>query len=382
MAAATLEVNAAIAQVLGQLPAGTQMTTRRMDPTVFPIVAYSLVSSTLSPVQLRDLAEYQLRPLLSSVNGVSSVQTMGGALEEYRVTVDPVRLRAHDLTLDEVERTLAATNVLSAVGRLEDHYKLYLVMSDTRLQSLAQIRQTVLRNAAGAMVRLADVGTVEQVVVPEWTRVTADGRDAVLFSVYQQPGSNSVQIAADVKAKLAEYQHNLPAGVHIASWYDQSELVTESAASVRDAVLIGIGLSALVLLLFLRNVKVTMIAVVVVPAVLASTVLLLSVLGMSFNIMTLGGMAAAIGLIIDDAIVIIEQIDRRLHSTGEKGHAEIRAATWEFLQPLAGSSAATIIIFVPLAFLTGVTGAFFKALSLTLASALTVSFFAAFFVIP
>src|SRR5471030_2619546 len=382
MAAATLEVNAAIAQVLGQLPAGTQMTTRRMDPTVFPIVAYSLVSSTLSPVQLRDLAEYQLRPLLSSVNGVSSVQTMGGALEEYRVTVDPVRLRAHDLTLDEVARTLAATNVLSAVGRLEDHYKLYLVMADTRLQSLAQIRQTVLRNAAGAMVRLADVGTVEQAVVPEWTRVTADGRDAVLFSVYQQPGSNSVQIAADVKAKLAEYQHNLPAGVHIASWYDQSELVTESASSVRDAVLIGIGLSALVLLLFLRNVKVTMIAVVVVPAVLASTVLLLSVLGMSFNIMTLGGMAAAVGLIIDDAIVMIEHIVRRLQGGQGEMHERVISAAIEFTRPLAGSSASTLVIFAPLAFISGVTGAFFKALSLTMAAALFISFLLTWLAVP
>ncbi|GJI90824.1 efflux RND transporter permease subunit [Duganella hordei] len=382
MAGATLEVNAAIAQILGQLPAGTQMTTRRMDPTVFPIIAYSLVSSTLSPVQLRDLAEYQLRPLLSGVNGVSSVQTMGGALEEYRVTVDPARLRAHDLTLDEVARILSVSNVLSAVGRLEDHYKLYLVMSDTRLQSLAQIRQTVLRNAAGAMVRLADVGTVEQAVVPEWTRVTADGRDAVLFSVYQQPGSNSVQIAADIKAKLAEYQHNIPAGVRIASWYDQSELVTESATSVRDAVLIGIGLSALVLLLFLRNVKVTMIAVVVVPAVLASTVLLLSVLGMSFNIMTLGGMAAAVGLIIDDAIVMIEHIVRRLQGGQGEMHERVVSAAIEFTRPLAGSSGSTLVIFAPLAFLSGVTGAFFKALSLTMAAALFISFLLTWLAVP
>src|SRR5205814_649469 len=147
-------------------------------------------------------------------------------------------------------------------------------------------------------------------------------------------------------------------------------------------VLIGVVLAGLVLLAFLRSFKITIITLIVVPAVLASTVLLLSVLGMSFNIMTLGGMAAAIGLIIDDAIVMIEQIERRLHSRGEKGREEIRAATWEFLKPLAGSSAATIIIFVPLAFLTGVTGAFFKSPALTLASSLIVSFLAAFFVIP
>jgi multidrug efflux pump subunit AcrB len=382
MAGAALEVNAAIAQILGKLPAGTQVSTRRMDPTVFPIIAYSMVSGTLSPIQLRDLAEYQLRPLLSSVDGVASVQIMGGALEEYRVTVDPAKLRAFDLTLDDVARTLAATNVLTAVGRLEDHYKLYLVVSDTRLESLAQVRQTVLRNPANALVRLGDVASVEQATIPEWTRVTADGRDAVLFSVYQQPGSNSVQIAKDIKSKLAGYNRELPAGVRVASWYDQSELVLESASSVRDAVLIGIALSALVLLIFLRNLKVTLIAIVVVPAVLASTVVLLHVLGMSFNIMTLGGMAAAVGLIIDDAIVMIEHIIRRLQGGAGHTHERVMNAALEFVRPLAGSSASTLVIFAPLAFLTGVTGAFFKALSLTMAAALFISFLITWLAVP
>jgi CzcA family heavy metal efflux pump len=389
MAAATLQVNAAIAQILAQLPAGTQVTTKRMDPTVFPIIAYSLVSDNLSPVALRDLAEYQLRPLLSGVDGVASVQVTGGALEEYRVSVDPARLLAHDLTVDEVARTLAASNVLAAVGRLEDHYKLYLVLSDSTPQNLAALRQTVLRNPAGTLLRLADVATVEQATVPEWIRVTADGRDAVLFSVYQQPGSNSVQIAADIKAKLAGYQSRLPPGVRVASWYDQSELVLESATSVRDAVLIGVALSALVLLVFLRNWKVTLIAVVVVPAVLASTVVLLYVLGMSFNIMTLGGMAAAVGLIIDDAIVMIEHIIRRLQKTDDQAGADggghegrVMAAALGFTRPLAGSSASTLVIFAPLAFLSGVTGAFFKALSLTMAAALFISFLITWLAVP
>ena len=382
MASSALQVNAAIAQILGQLPAGTQVQTRQMDPTVFPIIAYSLVSGTLSPIQLRDLAEYQLRPLLSSVDGVSRVQIQGGALEEYRVTVDPNKLKALGLTLEDVSRTLAATNVVAAVGRLEDHYKLYLVVSNTRLLSLDQVRQTVLRNPANGLVRLADVATIEQSTSPDWTRVTADGRDAVLFSVYQQPGSNSVQIATDIKAKLADYQKQLPSGVTVASWYDQSELVLASATSVRDAVLIGIALSAMVLLVFLRNLKVTLIAIVVVPAVLASTVVLLHVLNMSFNIMTLGGMAAAVGLIIDDAIVMIEHIMRRLQGGEGHVHERVMDAALEFIRPLAGSSASTLVIFVPLAFLTGVTGAFFKALSLTMAAALFISFLITWLAVP
>jgi len=382
MAAAALQVNAAIAQAQGTLPATTQVLVRRMDPTVFPIVAYSLVSNTLSEVALHDLAEFQLRPALSSVDGVARVQVQGGAVEEYRVTVDPARLAAVGLALDDVAKAVSAANVISAVGRLEDHYKLYLAVSDTRLDSLARLRALVLRNPAGAMVRLADVATVDTSTAPNWTRVTADGRDAVLFSVYQQPGSNSVQIAKDIKSRLDGVRKQLPQGVQIASWYDQSELVTASAASVRDAVLIGIGLSAAVLLLFLRNLKVTLIAVVVVPAVLASTVVLLYVLGMSFNIMTLGGMAAAVGLIIDDAIVMIEHIMRRLQGGQGEVHERVMAAALEFLRPLAGSSASTLVIFVPLAFLSGVTGAFFKALSLTMAAALFISFLISWLAVP
>jgi CzcA family heavy metal efflux pump len=384
MTGATLEVNAAIGQILGQLPPGTRFSTRRMDPTVFPIIAYSLLSDTLSPTALRDLAEYQLRPLLSGVDGVASVQTVGGAVEEMQVAVDPAKLQAHGMTLDDVSRSIAAANVLSAVGRLEDHYKLYLVMADTHLQTLAQLRDTVVRAGAGTSgaVRLGDVATVEDANVPDWTRVTADGRGAVLFSVYQQPGSNSVQIAKDVKAKLAEFERTMPTGVKIASWYDQSQLVLESAASVRDAVLIGIALSALVLVLFLRNLKVTVIAVMVVPAVLASTVILLSVLGMSFNIMTLGGMAAAVGLIIDDAIVMIEHIIRRLQGGDGELQGRVTAAAAEFTRPLAGSSASTLVIFAPLAFLSGVTGAFFKALSLTMAAALLISFIITWLAVP
>jgi CzcA family heavy metal efflux pump len=382
MVAATLQVNAAIGQIVSQLPAGTMMRVRRMDPTVFPIIAYSLTSSTTSLTQLRDLAQYQLVPLLSSVNGVAQVQVLGGQIEEYRVSVDPLRLQAYSLGLQDVATALSGANVLTAVGRIEDQYKLYLEISDTQLRTLDQIRHTILRTGINGIVELEDVATVEQSTVPQWTRVTADGKDAVLFSVFQQPGSNSVQIATDVKAKLDSFLVQLPAGVKVANWYDQSQLVTAAASSVRDAILIGIVLAAIVLFVFLRNWKITIIAITVVPAVLASTVVLLSVLGMSFNIMTLGGMAAAVGLIIDDAIVMIEHIVRRLR--GAEAHSKdlIMKAAREFTPPLMGSSASTLVIFLPLAFLSGVTGAFFKALSITMAAALFISFLITWLAVP
>lgn len=380
MAQATLQVDAAVAQILPTLPSGTKMLARRMDPTVFPILAYSLVSDKVSLAALRDLAQYQLRPLLSGVEGVARVQPVGGAQEEYRVTVDPDKLQAYGMTIGDVARALSAANVVTAVGRLEEHYKLYLGISDARLKNLDDIRETILRTGTNGLVRLKDIGSVGISTVPQWIRVNADGHDAVLLDVYQQPGGNSVQIARDIDRKLRDY--GFPAGVKVAKWYDQSQLVVASAASVRDAILIGAALAAVVLLIFLRNIKITLIAVIVVPAVLASTVVILHILGMSFNIMTLGGMAAAVGLIIDDAIVMLEHIIRRLRANPGDHHGRVMSASLEFTRPLAGSSAATLVIFIPLAFLDGVTGAFFKALSLTMASSLMISFLITWLAVP
>src|SRR5207237_4005825 len=334
-----------------------------------------------SLIELRDLALYTLRPALSTVSGVARVGIQGGRVEEYRVTVDPDKLQSFKMTLAEVASALSASNVLVAVGRLEQYDKLYLVVSDTRFIKFDQIEHTVLRSTPDGVVLLEDVAQVEHSSQPQRIRVTADGHDAVLFQVYQQPTGNTVEIASGIKAKLREMKKQIPDGVKIADWYDQSDLITASEHSTRDAVLIGIVLAAIVLLAFLGDWKVTLIATLTVPAVLAATILLLYVLKMSFNIMTLGGMAAAVGLIIDDAIVMVEHIVRRVRGSAEGDSPVLRAAS-EFTNPLASSSAATIIIFTPLAFLSGVTGAFFKALSLTMAAGLIISFFVAWLAVP
>src|SRR5882724_4724165 len=381
MVAAMLQAQSAINQVMPSLPQGTIFNARRMDPTVFPVLAYSLTSDIHSLVELRDVAMYQLRPLLSTISGVAKIEVLGGAQREYEVNINPARLDSYGLSLNDVAKVLSAANVIAAVGRMEDHYKLYLAMSDTRLQSLDQIRGTIIRSGPGGLVRLDNVATISEGTSPQWTRVTADGHDAVIFQVHQQPGGNTVQIAQDIKTKLAEFSKQLPAGVKVANWYDQSELIVSSAQSVRDAIIVGVIFAVLILLLFLRNLKVTLIAAIAVPSVLAATVLLLYVFSMSFNMMTLGGMAAAVGLIIDDAIVMVEHITRRLSEGGALRGGALRAAK-EFTKSLAGSSASTIIIFAPLAFLSGVTGAFFKALSLTMAASLVISFVVAWLAVP
>jgi CzcA family heavy metal efflux pump len=383
MVSALLQVQARINQAISSLPSGTTFTVERMDPTVFPVISYSLTSPTRSLVELRDLAYYTFRPPLSTLPGVAKVQVLGGRQEEYRVVVDQGKALTRGLTLSDVANAVAASNVLVAVGRLEEYDKLFLIISDTRLGTIEDVKHTVLRANGSGVVQLQDVATVEDTTAPQWIRVTADGRDAVLFQIYQQPGGNTVRIAAAVKQKLAEMQKLVPPGVKIASWYDQSDLILASAESTRDAILIGVVLASLILLLFLRSFKVMAVAMLSVPATLAITVLILSLLGMSFNIMTLGGIAAAVGLVVDDSIVMVEHMVRRLREDPQGDHtARLQDAAAEFTRPLAGSSAATIVIFVPLAFLSGVTGAFFKALSLTMAAGLVISFLIAWLVVP
>ncbi|HKJ82736.1 MAG TPA: efflux RND transporter permease subunit [Mariprofundaceae bacterium] len=382
MPMALQQSESAVNRLLSSLPPGTSFNARRMDPTVFPVAAYSLTSKKLDQVAIRDVAKYQLAPLLSEISGVAKIRVLGGGISELRVDVDPARLTAYGLTLTDVVKALSAANVLQSVGRIEDHFKLYLMLSDTRIRDLDSLRSTVLRSGANGLVRLEDIATVRAATKPQWLRVTAAGRNAVLLQVYQQPGGNTVSIIHKVRQHLHRIRDKLPVGIKIHNWYDQSQLIVESAASVRDAIIIGVILAAALILFFLRSLKLTLISMLIVPAVMAATILLLFVLHMSFNIMTLGGMAAAVGLVIDDAIVMVEHIISRLRQQDGHHREIIQAAMQDFSRPLTGSSMATIIIFLPLAFLSGVTGAFFKALSLTMASSLIISYFFAWMVVP
>jgi CzcA family heavy metal efflux pump len=379
---AMLQVDAAVNQIRSKLPVALNFMVRRMEPTVFPVLGYSLTASQQSAVALRDIADYQVRPLLATIPGVATVEVLGGATAEYQVLIDSGKLRAFNLTLDEVAKTLAASNVLQAMGRLEEHYKLYLLLADQQLKNTQDIGLTVLRHDANGLLLLKEVATVSKSTAPLWQRVRADGKEAVLFQVIQQPDGSTVDIAAAVAEKLKLLGTQIPHDVKVAKWYDQSELIVASASTVQEALLIGLVLAVLVLWVFLRNGWVTIITALTVPLALAATTLILSLMGQSFNIMTLGGMAAAVALIIDDAIVMIEHIMRRLPEGSAPIRERVQAAAAEFSKPLAASSAATIVTHIPLAFLSGVSGSFFKALSLTIASVLTLSFLVAWLAVP
>jgi len=382
MIAATLQVESAIERQLADLPSGIRYEVRRMDTTVFPVIGLGLTSKTRSLIELRDIARFDLAPILSTIEGVARVAVQGGRDAELQVRVDPARLAAAGLTLEEVVRRVSAANVVQAVGRLEEDEKLYLLLSNTQFAGLDDLAQVIVGQSDEGFVRLEDVADLSQQPAPNWTRVVANGRESVLLNVYQQPGGHTVQIASDLAAQLAEYRARAPSDLSIETWYDQSELITAAAGSVRDAVAIGIALSVVVLWFFLRNARITVVVALTVPVVLAAALLFLRVLGLGLNIMTLGGLAAAVGLVIDDGIVMVEHIIRRLREEPAPHQSVVLRAAREMLLPLSASSLATVVIFLPLAFLSGVTGAFFKALSATMASALVLSYLVAFLAVP
>jgi len=380
---ALLRVDSAFAQTLPDLPAGTTYDAIQMSPNVLmPFVSYALVSDQASAVALRRLAQYQIAPLLTGIPGIRRVGVLGGQTPEIEVTVSLDKLRAYSLTLADVTQALSNTNQLTAIGRLEDNDRLYLTIGNNAFSSAQSVGQVPLRTGKNGIVRLADVAQVQNGTVPQWLLVNDNGKPAVTIDVYQQDQADSLSLEKTVDSTINSFIARQP-GVHLYRWYDQTQLVRSSISAMAEAIVIGLIFAALVVLGFLRNWRAAAVAMIIVPMSLLITVLVLYVLGMTFNIMTLGGLAAAIGLLIDDVIVMIEHIARRAGASGvAQPQSAVLPAAREFLLPLFGSSLATIIIFIPLAFLSGVTGAFFKFLSVTMVTALVVSYALTALIVP
>ncbi|MGN6621098.1 MAG: efflux RND transporter permease subunit [Sphingomonas sp.] len=383
MVAATLATQGALATSLPDLPTGTRFDVRRSDPTIFPILGLALTSNSLNQEALRQIADLKIRPALTAVPGVAAVDVLGGAPREFAVDVDPARAQALGVSIDDIATTLGKANVVRGLGRIEDKHRLYLVLAQNRIASMADLAATPIKAATGkgaGVATLGQIATIKPSVEPNFTAVTSNGQRAVLVNIRQSLTGDTVRIAHDVNAKLASL--GLPPSVKVTPFYDQSELVTGAANAVRDAILLGAFLAGVVLFLFLRSGRLMVITGLMLPMVLAGTCLILLAFGMSFNMMTLGGMAAAVGLVVDDAVVMLEHIMRRMQEGGAKGVRGILGAAREMGKPLLGSTSATIIVFLPLAFISGVTGGFFKALALTMVAALGLSVLYARFIIP
>jgi CzcA family heavy metal efflux pump len=359
-----------VARLQPELPTTAKIETHRMTFASFPILGYSLTSDTIPQSKLWEIATYDLKPRINRLDGVASVLVQGGRIPEFQVTPDPARLLAAGITVTDILEAIRRTNLIDSPGLLEHEHQLVLGLISGQVHTPQEIGQIVVKTSKdGVPVRLGDIAKVAPSEAPVYTMVTANGKPAVLLSVHRQPESNTLDVANEVHQKIAELRPTLPPGVHLEPFYDQSTIVKDSIASVRDAVLLGIILSSVILVLFLRDWGTSFVAGLVIPVTLLLTLIVLKLTGQSFNLMTLGGLAAAVGLVIDDAIVVLENIV--LHrDAGESRLQAIQSALKEITVPLVGSTITPIVVFLPLISTTGVTGSFFRALAITMTVAL------------
>ncbi len=359
-------VDAVVARLQPELPPTAKLETHRLTFATFPILGYSLTSDSVSQTKLWEIATYDLKPRINRLNGVATVIVQGGRVPEFQVTPDPARLQAAGITVPDILEAIRRTNLIDSPGLLEHEHQLVLGLVSGQVRTPEEIGQIVVKSSAnGVPIRVGDIAKVGPSEAPVYTIVTANGKPAVLLSVIRQPQSNALDVAQLVHERIAELQPTLPPGVHLEPFYDQSTIVQESISSVRDAVLLGIILSAAILVLFLRDWGSSLVAGLVIPVTLSLTLIALWLVGQSFNLMTLGGLAAAVGLVIDDAIVVLENIV--LHrDAGESRFQAIQSALKEITVPLIGSTITPIVVFLPLISVTGVTGSFFRALAITM----------------
>jgi len=381
MHVALTRVQAQIERVRPDLPPGTRIDAEWMNTATFPILGYALTSDTRSLSELRELADFRLKPELSQIPGVSQIQVEGGTHREFQVRLDPQRLAGRKLSAAQVVDAIRKNDEILSAGLVEANHELYLTLVSGKPASLEALRRIALATAPGGVpVSVGDLGTVAAADAVTYVHTTADRKPAVLLSVIRQPDASTLAVAESVESLLRDRKSLLPSDVRWITSYDQAEFVRASVHGARDAILIGVALAALVLLVYLRDFKIAAIAVATIPVTVAIVLFGLGISGNTINLMTLGGIAAAIGLVADDAIVVVENIAR--HAEERVSENPSRSGLAEVLPGLTGSSLSTIVIFFPFALLSGVAGAFFRPLAFTIALSLAVSYILSALAVP
>jgi CzcA family heavy metal efflux pump len=376
-------VNQAISQTRGMLPADTNVDAVIINPNQEPVLTYALVAPNISQTVLRELAQQSLLPQFYGVPGLARMMLVGGPDREFHVSLDPGLLAAHGLTAQDVANALRDANTVSALGISQQFYQRNVILLSAGIKNADAIAAVVVPDSNHAPVRVGDLGTVTLGTAPLATQVSYDAAHAVALNFFGLPGADQVRMASAIKAKIRAIEAHLPAGVSMHRYWDQTDLIVESQKSLRDAILIGAILAILVILLFLRNVRMTLVAAIVIPIAMAITIFFVHLTGQTLNLMSVGGLAVAVGLIIDDAIVVVENITRNMHLYPHmRKYDAIVLSMGELAAPMAASTFTTVVVFVPLLLLTGVSGFFFRALALTLGSALLVSLVLALLVTP
>ncbi len=377
------KIESKIAEIRNNLPAETQITVEKMNPSILPVIGYTLESHARSPIALKQLAIYTIKPFLSQVAGVSEVRVIGGKAKEYWLELDPGKMSALMITPDSVSMAIAQTNFIRSNGYLSDYRYLYLTTTDASVHSADDIRQIILRNDGKRMVRIGDIGRVNIQEGVEYIKINANGKEGILIAIIKQPNTNLVDLSDQMQDKLTALRKILPPDVSIQPYYVQADFVKTSIRSVSDSLWLGLGLAIIVAIIFLRSLKASTTILVTIPITICLTLIVLYAIGYTLNIMTLGALAAAIGLIIDDAIVVVEQIHRTHEEFPEEPTVTLLQKAIRYLLPaMIGSSLSTIVIFIPFVLMSGVAGAYFNVLTNTMIITLVCSFIVTWIGLP
>lgn len=377
------QIEARINQISNQLPADVNIMVEKMNPSILPVMGYSLSAGSLSPIELKQLALYTIKPFLSQVPGVSDIRVIGGQDKEYWAVLNPNKMSKLGLTPSLVAQKVNETNFIKSNGYSSDYRYLYLTLTNAQLRDIEQLKNVVIKNDGNRIVYFKDIAQIEVHSAKQYIKVNADGKESMLIAVIQQPNANVIDLSKAMKQKIVDLEKTLPKGVKLSPYYIQADFVQDSIKSVSDALWIGLLLAIIVAIIFLRSFKASATILITIPITLSLTMLVLLVMGQTFNIMTLGAIAASIGLIIDDAIVVVEQIHRTHEENPEKdGNLLVQQAINYLFKAMIGSSLSTIVIFFPFILMSGVAGAYFKVMTDTMIITLVCSFFATWILLP
>lgn len=376
-------IEAQISQIRNDLPPDLQITVEKMNPSILPVIGYAIESKDRSPIDLKKFATYTIKPFLSQIEGISEIRIVGGKEKEYWLSLDFSKMSALAITPAMVTQVLNNTNFIKSNGYLSDYRFLYLTITDAQLDKKDELENLVISNNSKGIITLKDICTVEIREAKEYIKVNANGKESILIGVIKQPEANLIAVSDSMSNRLAELKKILPKDIIIKPFYEQANFVNDAVKSVTDSLLIGLFLAIVVAVLFLKSVKASAVILVTIPVTLSLTLIVLYFTGQSFNIMTLGAIAAALGLIIDDAIVVVEQIHRTHEEhPGEHTASLLQKAITYLFPAMLGSSISTIVIFIPFVLMSGVAGSYFKVLTDTMIITLVCSFLVTWLLLP
>lgn len=378
-------IESKIAQIRNDLPPGVQITVEKMNPSILPVMGYTMEtnSSSRTPIDMRYLALYTVKPFLSQVPGVAEVRITGGKAKEYWLQLDAQKMSAFSITPDALTMALSQTAFIQSNGYLSDYRLLYLTVTDATVHSLEDLKSVVVSGNQKRAVQVKDIADVLIAPGVEYTKINANGREGLLVAIIKQPAANLIALSDAVEKKIGVLKKLLPGGVTIRPYYVQADFVHDSVKSVTDSLWIGLALAIIVAIIFLRSLKASATILITIPLTICLSLVVIYTVGYSLNIMTLGAIAAAIGLIIDDAIVVVEQIHRTHEEHPDEPTTVVVQKAIQYLLPaMVGSSISTIVIFIPFELMSGVAGAYFKVMTNTMIITLVCSFFVTWIFLP